>query len=85
MVSRLSTLANFRLAEIANALGFKYRLSNLRLLLILAVCCAAVMLPLLGFAGGRIFAWASAEVPASALIVPLGALVHCEPDRRCGG
>lgn len=75
MVSRLSTLANFRLAEIANALGFKYRLSNLRLLLILAVCCAAVMLPLLGFAGGRIFAWASAEVPASALIVPLMALL----------
>lgn len=68
---RVGLLVDLRCAELANALGLRWRLTDIKRVGVLCVAAAAVLAAALGFAIARLFAWVSVEVPASALLVPL--------------
>ncbi|WP_045730012.1 hypothetical protein [Pseudarthrobacter chlorophenolicus] len=72
---QLALLADLRCAELANALGLAWKLSNLKRVLALAVAALAVVIPAAAFGFARIYALVSTQVPAPALLVPLTTVV----------
>jgi hypothetical protein len=73
--ARLGLLIDLRIAELANALGLRYRMLNLRRLIVVVLAGLGVAIPAIGFAAVRLFAVVAPDVPASALIIPLVALL----------
>ncbi|CAM3235178.1 hypothetical protein PSET11_00501 [Arthrobacter ulcerisalmonis] len=72
---RLALLADLRCAELANALGLAWRLSNLKRVLFLAVAAMVVLIPAAAFGFARLFALVSTQAPAPALLVPLASVL----------
>lgn len=71
----MGLLIDLRVAELANALGLRSRLLNLKRLLLAGLAGLTLAIPALGFITARLFSWISTDVPASALLVPLVALL----------
>lgn len=72
---QLALLADLRCAELANALGLAWKLSNLKRVLVLGTAALMVLVPAAAFGFARLFALVSTQVPGPALLVPLATVL----------